>query len=122
MCGMEKESNETRELTKMNLHIHIFNFDMEVNVPVGEEQRYREATEKVNRKIDAYYDVFVWQRYVRLKGDMEILLMVLLDFAVREGDSKSLPSERGQWRAMAERVRRLWKDVINFFKRKEVCD
>lgn len=122
MCGMEKESNETRELTKMNLHIHIFNFDMEVNVPVGEEQRYREAAEMVNRKIDAYYDVFVWQRYVRLKGDMEILLMVLLDFAVREGDSKSLPSAREQWRAMAERVRRLWKDVINFFKRKEVCD
>ena len=117
---MEKESNEMRK--KMNLHIHIFDFDMEVNVPVGEEQRYLEAAEMVNRKIDAYYGVFVWQRYVRLKGDMEILLMVLLDFAVREGESKSLPSERGERRAVAERVKSLWNSVISFFKRKEVCD
>ena len=36
---MEKESNETRELKKMKLHV--FNIEMEVNVPVEEEQRYR---------------------------------------------------------------------------------
>lgn len=117
---MEKESNETRELKKMKLHV--FNIDMEVNVSVEEEQRYREAAEMVNRKIDAYYDVFVWQRYVRLKGDMEILLMVLLDFAVRGGECSSRPPARGKWRTMTERVRRLWKGVIDFFKRKEVCD
>lgn len=106
----------------MNLHIHIFNFDMEVNVPVGEEQRYLEAAEKVNRKIDAYCDIFVRRQYVRIKGDMEILLMVLLDFAVRGGECSSRPPARGKWRTMTERVRRLWKDVIDFFKRKEVCD
>ena len=52
---MEKESNETRELKKMKLHV--FNIDMEVNVPAGEEQRYREAAEMVNRKIKAYREV-----------------------------------------------------------------
>ena len=120
MCGMEKESNEMRK--KMNLHIHIFNFDMEVNVPVGEEQRYREAAEMVNRKIKAYRDVFVLYRYFPLKSEREILLMVLLDFAVRGGECSSRPPARGKWRTMAERVRRLWKGVIDFFKRKEVYD
>ena len=120
MCGMEKESNETRELKKMKLHV--FNIDMEVNVPVEEEQRYREAAEMVNRKIKAYRDVFVLYRYFPLKSEKEILLMVLLDFAVRGGECSSRPPARGKWRTMAERVRRLWKGVINFFKRKEVCD
>lgn len=120
MCGMEKESNETRELKKMNLHV--FNIDMEVNVPAGEEQRYREAAEMVNRKIKAYRDVFVLYRYFPLKSEWEILLMVLLDFAVRGGECSSRPPARGKWRTMIERVRRLWKGVIDFFKRKEVYD
>ena len=117
---MEKESNETRELKKMKLHV--FNIDMEVNVPVEEEQRYREAAEMVNRKIKAYRDVFVLYRYFPLKSEKEILLMVLLDFAVRGEIYNSPAPERGLWRAMAERVRRLWKGVMDFFKRKEVCD
>ncbi len=120
MCGMEKESNETRELKKMKLHV--FNIDMEVNVPAEEEQRYREAAEMVNRKIKAYRDVFVLYRYFPLKSEWEILLMVLLDFAVRGGECSSRPPARGKWRTMIERVRRLWKGVIDFFKRKEVCD
>ncbi len=120
MCGMERESNETRELKKMKLHV--FNIDMEVNVPVEEEQRYREAAEMVNRKIKAYRDVFVLYRYFPLKSEWEILLMVLLDFAVRGGECSSRPPARGKWRTMTERVRRLWEDVINFFKRENVCD
>ena len=116
MCGMEKESNETRELKKMKLHV--FDIEMEVNVPVGEEQRYLGAAEKVNQKIDAYCDVFVRRQYVRMKCEKEILLIALLDFAVRGGECSSRPPARGQWRAMAERVRRLWKGVMNFFKRK----
>ena len=120
MCGMEKESNETRELKEIKLHV--FNIDMEVNVPAGEEQRYREAAEMVNRKIKAYRDVFVLYRYFPLKSEWEILLMVLLDFAVRGGECSSRPPARGKWRTMIERVRRLWKGVIDFFKRKEVYD
>jgi len=120
MCGMEKESNETRELKKMKLHV--FNIDMEVNVPVEEEQRYREAAEMVNRKIKAYRDVFVLYRYFPLKSEWEILLMVLLDFAVRGGECSSRPPARGKWRTMIERGRRLWKGVMDFFKRKEVYD
>ena len=120
MYGMEKESNETRELKEMKLHV--FNIDMEVNVPVGEEQRYREAAKMVNRKIKAYRDVFVLYRYFPLKSEKEILLMVLLDFAVRGGECSSRPSAIGKWRTLTERVRRLWKCVIDFFKHKEVCD
>jgi hypothetical protein len=117
---MEKERKKTRELKKMKLHV--FDIDMEVNVPVGEEQRYLEAAEKVNQKIDAYRDVFIRHRYFPLKSEWEILLMVLLDFAVRGEECSSRPSARGQWRAMTERVRRLWGGVIDFFKRKEVYD
>ena len=120
MCGMEKERKKTRELKKMKLHV--FDIEMEVNVPVGEEQLYLGAAEKVNRKIDAYCDVFVRRQYVRIKCEKEILLMVLLDFAVRGGECSSRPPARGKWRTMAERVRRLWEGVIDFFKRKEVCD
>ena len=113
---MEKERKKTRELKKMKLHV--FDIEMEVNVPVGEEQRYLGAAEKVNQKIDAYCDVFVRRQYVRMKCEKEILLIALLDFAVRGGECSSRPPARGQWRAMAERVRRLWKGVMNFFKRK----
>ena len=120
MCGMEKERKKTRELKKMKLHV--FDIEMEVNVPVGEEQLYLGAAEKVNRKIDAYCDVFFRRQYVRMKCEKEILLIALLDFAVR-GEVYNYPAPaRGQWRAMAERVRRLWKGVINFFKCKEVYD
>ena len=119
-CGMEKERKKTRELKKMKLHV--FDIEMEVNVPVGEEQLYLGAAEKVNRKIDAYCDVFVRRQYVRIKCEKEILLIALLDFAVRGEVYNSSAPARGLWRAMAERVRHLWKGVINFFKRKEVYD
>ena len=115
-CGMEKERKKTRELKKMKLHV--FDIEMEVNVPVEEEQRYREAAEMVNRKIKAYRDVFVLYRYFPLKSEKEILLMVLLDFAVRGGECSSRPPAKGKWRAMAERVRRLWDSMINFLKYK----
>ena len=104
------------------MKLHVFDIEMEVNVPVGEEQRYLEAAEKVNRKINAYRDVFIRHRYFPLKSEWEILLMVLLDFAVRGEVYNSPAPARGLWRAMAERVRRLWGGVIDFFKRKEVCD
>lgn len=119
-CGMEKERKKTRELKKMKLHV--FNIDMEVNVPVGEEQRYLGAAEKVNRKIDAYCDVFVRRQYVRIKCEKEILLIALLDFAVRGEVYNFRSPARELWRAMTERVRRLWKGMIDFFKRKEVYD
>ena len=117
---MEKERKKTRELKKMKLHV--FDIEMEVNVPVGEEQLYLGAAEKVNRKIDAYCDVFFRRQYVRMKCEKEILLIALLDFAVRGEECSSRPPARGKWRAMAERVRRLWKCVIDFFKREEVYD
>jgi len=117
---MEKERKKTRELKKMKLHV--FDIEMEVNVPVGEEQLYLGAAEKVNRKIDAYCDVFVRRQYVRIKCEKEILLMVLLDFAVRGEAYNSSAPARGLWRAMVERGRRLWESVMDFFKCNEVCD
>ena len=104
------------------MKLHVFDIEMEVNVPVGEEQLYLKAAEKVNRKIYAYCDVFFRRQYVRIKCEKEILLIALLDFAVRGEVYNSRPPARGQWRAMAERVRRLWEGVIDFFKRKEVYD
>lgn len=116
MCGMEKERKKTRELKKMKLHV--FDIEMEVNVPVGEEQLYLGAAEKVNRKIDAYCDVFFRRQYVRIKGEKEILLIALLDFAVRGEVYNSHPPARGLWRAMTERVNSLWDSMINFLKYK----
>jgi hypothetical protein len=114
---MEKERKKTRELKKMKLHV--FDIDMEVNVPVGEEQRYLKAAEKVNRKIDAYCDVFVRRQYVRMKCEKEILLMVLLDFAVIGGGYIPLPPVIVKRMSMTERVNSLWDSMINFLKYKQ---
>ncbi len=113
---MEKERKKTRDLKKMKLHV--FDIEMEVNVPVGEEQLYLKAAEKVNRKIYAYCDVFFRRQYVRMKCEKEILLIALLDFAVRGEVYNSRPPARGKWRTMTERVNSLWDSMINFLKYK----
>ncbi|MBO5615869.1 MAG: hypothetical protein J5932_07100 [Prevotella sp.] len=89
---MEKERKQTRELKKMKLHV--FDIDMEVNVPVGEEQRYLGAAEKVNRKIDAYCDVFVRRQYVRIKCERRFFLL-LYSTSLSEGSVQfSRPGKR----------------------------
>jgi len=67
---------------KKKLTLHIYDRDMEVNVPKGEEQLYVDAAKKVCEKIEAYTEIYVRQQYVPQKGYIEILLMTLLDFAV----------------------------------------
>ena len=67
---------------KKKMTLHVYDWDLEVNVPKGEEQRYVDAAQKVCEKIEAYVEIYVRQQYVPQKSYMEILLMPLLDFAV----------------------------------------
>lgn len=86
MCNMSKLKNTEKK--KMTLRI--YDWDMDVNVPKGEEQRYVDAARIVSEKIEAYVEIYVRQQYVPLKSYMEILLMTLLDFAITSTISESI--------------------------------
>ena len=75
---------------KKKMTIHVYDWDLEVNVPKGEEQRYVDAAQKVCEKIEAYVEIYVRQQYVPQKSYMEILLMTLLDFAITSTISESI--------------------------------
>ena len=70
--------------------LRIYDWDMDVNVPKGEEQRYVDAARIVSEKIEAYVEIYVRQQYVPQKSYMEILLMTLLDFAITSTISESI--------------------------------
>lgn len=86
MCNMSKLNNTEKK--KMTLRIN--DWDMDVNVPKGEEQRYVDAARIVSEKIEAYVEIYVRQQYVPQKSYMEILLMTLLDFAITSTISESI--------------------------------
>ena len=86
MCNMSKLKNTEKK--KMTLRI--YDWDMDVNVPKGEEQRYVDAARIVSEKIEAYVEIYVRQQYVLQKSYMEILLMTLLDFAITSTISESI--------------------------------
>ena len=86
MCNMSKLKN----MEKKKLTLHVYDWNLEVNVPKGEEQRYVDAARKVSEKIEAYVEIYVRQQYVPQKSYMEILLMTLLDFAITSTISESI--------------------------------
>ena len=86
MCNMSKLKNTE----KKKLPLRIYDWDMDVNVPKGEEQRYVDAARIVSEKIEAYVEIYVRQQYVLQKSYMEILLMTLLDFAITSTISESI--------------------------------
>jgi len=86
MCNMSKLKNTEKK--KMTLRI--YDWDMDVNVPKGEEQRYVDAARIVSEKIEAYVEIYVRQQYVPQKSYIEILLMTLLDFAITSTISESI--------------------------------
>ena len=86
MCNMSKLKN----IEKKKLTLRIYDWDMDVNVPKGEEQSYVDAARIVSEKIEAYVEIYVRQQYVPLKSYMEILLMTLLDFAITSTISESI--------------------------------
>lgn len=86
MCNMSKLKNTEKK--KMTLRI--YDWDVDVNVPKGEEQRYVDAARIVSEKIEAYVEIYVRQQYVPQKSYMEILLMTLLDFAITSTISESI--------------------------------
>ena len=86
MSNMSKLKN----IEKKKLTLRIYDWDMDVNVPKGEEQRYVDAARIVSEKIEAYVEIYVRQQYVPQKSYMEILLMTLLDFAITSTISESI--------------------------------
>lgn len=70
---MAKEANR--------LNIHVYGCEFEVHVPRREEQNYLMAAEYVNKKINAYMDVFV-RTPLQQKNAQEVLLMTMFDIAV----------------------------------------
>ena len=61
---------------KARLKVQISHTDLDIIVPVGEEQYYLEAAEVINQKIGAFAKV-----YASHKPLMEIILLVALEIA-----------------------------------------
>lgn len=92
---------------KKKMTLHVYDWDLEVNVPKGEEQRYVDAAQKVREKIEAYVEIYVRQQYVPQKSYMEILLMTLLDFAVTSIEKENVFG-----------FNKLWRQINNIIKHK----
>ena len=92
---------------KKKMTLHVYDWDLEVNVPKGEEQRYVDAAQKVCEKIEAYVEIYVRQQYVPQKSYMEILLMTLLDFAVTSIEKENVFG-----------FNKLWRQINNIIKHK----
>ena len=92
---------------KKKMTLHVYDWDIEVNVPKGEEQRYVDAAQKVCEKIEAYVEIYVRQQYVPQKSYMEILLMTLLDFAVTSIEKENVFG-----------FNKLWRRINNIIKHK----
>jgi len=82
--------SKLKYIEKKKLTLRIYDWNMDVNVPKGEEQRYVDAARIVSEKIEAYVEIYVRQQYVPQKSYMEILLMTLLDFAITSTISESI--------------------------------
>ena len=94
MSNMSKLKN----IEKKKLPLRIYDWDMDVNVPKGEEQRYVDAARKISEKIEAYVEIYVRQQYVPQKSDREILLMTLLDIAVTSTEKERVLGFNNFWR------------------------
>ena len=46
--------SKLKNMEKKKLTLHVYDWNLEVNVPKGEEQRYVDAARKVSEKIGAY--------------------------------------------------------------------
>ena len=99
--------SKLKNIEKKKLTLRIDDWDMDVNVPKGEEQRYVDAAQKVCEKIEAYVEIYVRQQYVPQKSYMEILLMTLLDFAVTSIEKENVFG-----------FNKLWRRINNIIKHK----
>ena len=90
--------SKLKNTEKNKLTLRMYDWDMDVNVPKGEEQRYVDAARIVSEKIEAYVEIYVRQQYVPQKSYMEILLMTLLDFAVTSTEKESILRFNNLWR------------------------
>ena len=100
LCNMNKLKN----IEKTKLTLRIYDWNMDVNVPKGEEQRYVDAARIVSEKIEAYVEIYVRQQYVPQKSYMEILLMTLLDFAVTSTEKESILRFNNLWRRINKMI------------------
>ena len=99
--------SKLKNTEKNKLTLRIYDWDMDVNVPKGEEQRYVDAARKVSERIEAYVEIYVRQQYVPQKSYMEILLMTLLDFAVTSTERENVFG-----------FNKLWRRINNIIKHK----
>ena len=103
--------SKLKNTEKNKLTLRIYDWDMDVNVPKGEEQRYVDAARKVSERIEAYVEIYVRQQYVPQKSYMEILLMTLLDFAVTSTERENFFG-----------FNKLWRRINNIIKHKYQYD
>ena len=96
--------SKLKNTEKNKLTLRIYDWDMDVNVPKGEEQRYVDAARKVSERIEAYVEIYVRQQYVPQKSYMEILLMTLLDFAVTSTEKESILRFNNLWRRINKMI------------------
>ena len=102
-----RNMSKLKNIEKKKLTLRIYDWDMDVNVPKGEEQRYVDAARIVSEKIEAYVEIYVRQQYVPQKSYMEILLMTLLDFSVTSSERENVFG-----------FNKLWRRINNIIKHK----
>lgn len=100
-----RNMSKLKNTEKNKLTLHIYDWDMDVNVPKGEEQRYVDAARKVSERIEAYVEIYVRQQYVPQKSYMEILLMTLLDFAVTSKEKEKVFGFNKLWRRISNIIK-----------------
>ena len=81
---------------KVNVTIRVFHTDLNVSVPISEEQNYLNVAEYVTQRIDACA-----KAYASSKPLMEIMLLVMLDIT---HNSMKQQYQRG--------ISRIWNRII----------
>ena len=90
--------SKLKNTEKKKLTLHVYDRNLVVNVPKGEERRYVDAAKRASEKIEAYVEIYIRQQYVPQKSYMEILLMTLLDITITSTEKESVLGFDKLWR------------------------
>lgn len=70
--------NEKGNAEKQHITIHIYDTQISIMVPREQEQKYREAVNMINERLNAYFGYYKGQ-----KPDKEIIYYAMIDIAIR---------------------------------------
>lgn len=81
--------------SKVNCTIRVYQTDLDVTVPISEKQNYLKAAEYLTQKIDAFV-----KEYASSKPLMTIMLLAMLDLAHESMKQQHKRGITGIWKRM----------------------